>query len=744
MTDDRWLRVQQLFDEALARPEAEREPYLQSVCGNDPDLLHEVTTLLAHDRAVDPAFLEAPQPLASAPPRGAGGSTDPLVGTNVGGYEVKAVIGRGGMSTVYEAVQQNPRRVVALKVMKAGIASRSALRRFQFEAQLLARLLHPNIAQVYEAGTHDGGLDGVPYFAMEHVPGARSIIDYADHRMLGARERVELFAQVCDAVHHGHQRCIIHRDLKPANILVNETGQVKIIDFGVARATDADVAAATVVGELVGTLQYMSPEQCDADPHDLDLRTDVYSLGVVLYELLIGRLPYDSGGSSIYKATRVIKETAPARPSSVNRRLRGDIETIILKALEKDRDRRYQSAADLARDIRHYLNREPIEARPPNAWNASIRWVARHPVTVTAGACLTVGLLSLLGTWLGYAASVRSFYGEPHELAVDESRDVARLLSRGGMELATWEVPSPGAINEAALVKVPAEFGGGQLALLAYGAQRTHKHAGQVCAYLVSNGEYEDPTWTAQIEQEDLPRALAERGHAASLAGANKLFLAEIFGDVPGKEVVAVHDFGSSGIRAIRILDLEGKVLYQVWHNGHFSACHWMTGARLLVLAGDNCDALWQERGQPNAKNLRPWVVFALKPTLDFRSNQFLRTSGGESNLHPEWYRCLHYPFSELWIGDLRLTRPSLSKSGDLEVQLDFYLDENQHAGVGWAIDEHGEMVPGTRSGNDYYDRDASDVPLEEFFLGDLPPILSRKDDASGQKGSQDEAPQNR
>ncbi len=298
------------------------------------------------------------------------GSTAPgRMPKEIGRYHIKRVIASGGMGTVYEAVQEHPRRTVAVKVMKHGIASRSAMRRFEYESQILARLRHPGVAQVYEAGTHDDGSGAVPFFAMEYIPNAKPITQYAKEKKLGTRERLHLFGKVCDAVHHGHQKGIIHRDLKPSNILVDSTGQPRIIDFGVARATDSDLAVTTLqtdVGQLIGTVQYMSPEQCEADPHDLDTRSDVYALGVVLYELLCRKLPYDVSKVAVYEATRMVREHQPTRLSTIDRALRGDVETIVFKALEKDRERRYRSAADLADDISRYLTGEAVIARPPS------------------------------------------------------------------------------------------------------------------------------------------------------------------------------------------------------------------------------------------------------------------------------------------------------------------------------------------------------------------------------------------
>jgi tetratricopeptide (TPR) repeat protein len=364
----------------------------------------------------------------------------PAMPKRIGHYRLKRFIGSGGMAVVYLAVQEHPRRTVALKLMKAGVTSRSALRRFEYESQILARLRHPNIAQVYEAGTHDDGTGGVPYFAMEYIAGARPITEYASAKRLSARQRLELFTKVCDAVHHGHQKGIIHRDLKPGNILVDSSGEPKIIDFGVARATDSDMVVTTLqtdIGQLIGTVQYMSPEQCEADPADLDTRSDVYALGVVLYELLCGQLPYDVTHVAIHEAARLIREQSPMRPSTINRTLRGDMETITLKAMEKERERRYQSAGDLARDIQRYLNNELIEARPPSVFYQLRVLARRHRAAF--GAVMTVFAVLLAATVLSLIFAVQATNARQEALLAEQQAVLAYDAARRERDSATAE-----------------------------------------------------------------------------------------------------------------------------------------------------------------------------------------------------------------------------------------------------------------------------------------------------------------
>src|SRR5262245_37189801 len=282
---ERWRQIEDLYHAALEEDSARLPSCLDKACAGDEELLREVQSLLAQDNVVSP--IDRPLVHAERLNERLG------EGATVGRYRILRLVGEGGMGAVYEAEQQQPRRVVALKLIKPGLATPELLRRFEQEAQALGRLQHTGIAQIYEAGAADTGFGPQPYFAMEFIHG-QGFMDYAEAHQLETRQRLAIMAKICDAAHHAHQRGLIHRDLKPGNILVDETGQPKIVDFGVERVADSDARRTghTDMGQLVGTLAYMSPEQTLGDPLEVDTRSDVYALGMILYELLAGAPPY--------------------------------------------------------------------------------------------------------------------------------------------------------------------------------------------------------------------------------------------------------------------------------------------------------------------------------------------------------------------------------------------------------------------------------------------------------------------
>ena len=389
-SDERYERVRHLFDEAMDRPESERQAFLRDACSGDDDLRTEVEDLIA---AADKAesFMSD--------------SVHAMVGNRIGKYTIKGMIAEGGMGVVLRAEQEEPRRDVALKLVRTGKISKNAIRRFKLEAEVLGHLDHPGIAQIFDAATTDDGETEQPYFVMELIDG-EPLTKYADRKNLNTRERIKLMVLICDAIHHAHQKGIIHRDIKPANVLVREDGQPKVLDFGVARITDSDVHATTMhtdIGQVIGTLPYMSPEQVLGQHETLDTRSDIYALGVLAYELLTGQFPYELKGRTLPEAARIIAEEEASTLTTGGDTFPVDLETIVAKCLEKETNRRYGSAGELAADLRHFLNDEPITARPASAMYQFQKFARRNRRVVAVGfaglAVLVAGLVVSLTGW---------------------------------------------------------------------------------------------------------------------------------------------------------------------------------------------------------------------------------------------------------------------------------------------------------------------------------------------------------
>jgi WD40 repeat protein len=446
MSAGRQERLRALFDAALELPGPAREDLLQAQVGDD-NVVAEVRRLLASADDPSGSVIDGRQLVTVLAALCTVGQHGVESGARIGNYTLVRVIDEGGMGVVFEARQETPRRSVALKVMRDALATAGSQARFEREAEILGRLQHPGIAQVYESGLHRptaGGAAGlarrpVLFFAMEYVAEARSILAFSAAERLSVRARLELMARVCDAVQYAHQKGVIHRDLKPANILVDAGGNPKVIDFGVARATeDGRAVAQTVSGQMVGTLRYMSPEQCGGDPAEVDTRSDVYSLGVVLYELLTGQMPHDlsdPAAGGLPSVVRTIRESPARRGPLSAPGLRGDVGTIVLKALEKDRSQRYQSAGDLAEDLRRSLRHEPIRAHPPSSLY-QVRAFARRNRMLVGGSAATLAAL-VFGLMLAMGQLQRARNAERRARA--READMADLLYRtslGGADAA--------------------------------------------------------------------------------------------------------------------------------------------------------------------------------------------------------------------------------------------------------------------------------------------------------------------
>lgn len=430
-----------IFLEAIdIESEIDRKIYLQRACGDDANLLLRLERLIEvhfrEEAVVDRFLLDSFRPensdrtsLFTVPVSGVGFGEQGAVANArssdlVDGYRLMEQIGEGGFGIVFVAQQDRPvRRKVALKIVKKGMGSKEILARFEAERQALAMMDHPNIARVFDAGVHS---DGRPYFVMELVRGI-PITEFCDKAKLSIEKRLLLFIDVCSAVHHAHQKGIIHRDLKPSNILTtlyDDRAMVKVIDFGIAKAISQSLTDKTIYTRfmaLMGTPLYMSPEQAEMNGLDVDTRSDIYSLGVLLYEILTGATPFDRermDKAGLQELRHMILEEEPPRPSlrlsTLNNQrstisevrniapeklattLRGDLDWIVMKAIEKDRTRRYDSAAALSRDIERFLASEPIEARPPSSWYRCKKYISRNRLAFLASVAIALSLL--LGT----------------------------------------------------------------------------------------------------------------------------------------------------------------------------------------------------------------------------------------------------------------------------------------------------------------------------------------------------------
>ena len=428
----------------LADPAA-RNAFLETACGGDAALRARVEELLSAEAEAESFFREGSTAISLAglghqrswSSSAAGEAVLPRVhdeesvGTRIGRYKLVQKIGEGGCGVVYMAEQEEPvRRRVALKIIKLGMETKSVIARFEAERQALAMMDHPNIARVFDAGATERGS---PYFVMELVRGVR-ITKYCDRNRLGIRQRLDLFIQICHAIQHAHQKGIIHRDIKPSNIMVAMHDGVpvpKVIDFGISKATDARLAdriSFTAYAQIIGTPDYMSPEQADVSGLDIDTRSDIYSLGVLLYELLTGKTPFDTKellGAGLDDFRRTLREKAPPRPSDrlvllgrpgvdsladcrqtdpsrLYSLLRGDLDWIVMKALEKDHRRRYETANGLAMDIQRYLGCEPVTAHPAGSFYLFKKLVRRNRAVFAAVGAVAVALVIGLGTstWL--------------------------------------------------------------------------------------------------------------------------------------------------------------------------------------------------------------------------------------------------------------------------------------------------------------------------------------------------------
>lgn len=382
-------RLRQLFEEACDLETRDQREFLAQSCVDEPELQKRLEALLDLDTdehqvlpesEVMAGFLFHSEAGQVAQRDGGSAGRELSEGLRIGNYTILGTLGRGGMGTVYEARQDSPRRLVALKMLNPGITSRHLIERFKHEGQILGRLDHIGIGRIFESGTLEVHGTELPFYSMERIAG-ESITAHVSSQAIDRHGVLELVARVCDGLQHAHDKGVVHRDLKPDNILVDITGQPKILDFGVARIVNTETWISTLhtlPGQLIGTLPYMSPEQVSGRPDAVDHRSDIYAVGVLLYRLLAGRLPHDLREMSIPRATRVIQDDDPTRLRQIDKSLQGDLETVVERCLAKEPGRRYARAGDVASDLRRYSEQLPIGAKPITTFDHWVRFARRH------------------------------------------------------------------------------------------------------------------------------------------------------------------------------------------------------------------------------------------------------------------------------------------------------------------------------------------------------------------------------
>ncbi|MEW6356472.1 MAG: serine/threonine-protein kinase [Planctomycetota bacterium] len=503
-------------------------------------------------------------------------------------YEVIEEIARGGMGVVYKAKQKTPSRLIALKVMLQGaLATEDEKRRFLHEANAAARLKHPGIVPIYEVGESEGSY----YFTMEYVEG-QTLAKYLETHELTLKAKLDLFQRICEIVTHAHIQGVIHRDLKPSNIMIDKDGSPRILDFGLAKMTemgpDEHRSFVTMSGVVVGTLAYMSPEQTLGKPEEIDTRSDVYSLGVILYQMLTGAMPYPVDIPDPIETIRNIREREPKRPSTVMRILRDDLETIILKAIAKEKERRYQSAADLARDVDHYLRSEPIDARPPSAWYKFRKAVQRNKV---ASAATVVIILAFLVAffWVnaarkraereGYYAKILAAQAKIEEHHYIQARE---LLESCPMRLRSWEWGRLRYLCSSDFVKAKPFF----LALSAVAATPDGR------GVATGRGDNAMKAWDGQTGRE----LLTLKGHSGSVLAvgispdarcittASEDKTAKVWNVKTGQELLALKGHSDS-VRAVAVSP-DGKRIVTGSKDNTAKVWDGETGQKLLTLKG--------------------------------------------------------------------------------------------------------------------------------------------------------------
>jgi serine/threonine protein kinase len=647
----RAAHVRTCFERACELRDAAQVDYLAGLESKDADLAHKVRELLRYDQkrsALDTSIVQEGWMLDALP-------GDPLpMPEQVGPYRIIEKIAAGGMATVYRANDPSLRREIALKVLPATPNSERLTSRFRLESQILSQLDHPGIAKVYAAGAESLRGFGCFYFAMELIEG-RPFLEYIREERLDRVACIHLFLQVCDATEFAHSHGVIHRDLKPANILVNASGEAKLLDFGVARVDGQSLDTTTVEtidGRMIGTVTHVSPEQIAGDGAHLDRRTDVYSLGVLLYEAICGDSPYDLRGQSLAGAAQIVLAGRVRRPRSLGVQLAADLDAILGRALEAKPERRYSAVAELAADLRAFLAGKRVSAATNSRMRRWARALRRRPAAAAAASLLLV-LVSVFAAsgWLALR-----HWSNPHEIHTTNHGRVT-LRSSSTRILYEWDFHGNDRVRRAALIERPESLGGGKIVALAMTNEVDDpSRAGQVVFY-----DAFDPGGPALWNSSAIPVRPPIPGYLERpevRINVSPIWVDDFFPDRPGDEIAFFQTLDPYSPTVLRIVDTAGALLYQVWHDGTFTRLHLLKDSRRLIATGLNSEANWESRGHPGDDPLYPLVALALDLSSGYSNEQsWIVEDGAIIDPTVAWYR---------WFGPMESLGPLRQGSSSL------------------------------------------------------------------------------
>jgi predicted Ser/Thr protein kinase len=540
-------------------------------------------------------------------------SAQDLIGKQVGNYRVLRHIASGGMGSVYEAEQSAPRRHVALKVLDVPLLTEHARRRFELEVDILSKLRHPAIAQIYEAGIATIAGFERPYFSMDFISNASSILEFATSHELDQSRRVELFTEVCDAVQCGHDLGVVHRDLKPDNILIGETQRPTLIDFGVARVLESGQGSGpglTQDQRIVGTVQYMSPEQLAGHSHEVRFQSDVYSLGAVLFEMLCGVAPHDLKGLTFFQAAKRRIESPKLAPRTACPDLPKGLVAVLEMALATSPDKRYPSAGHLAKDLRAFLAHRPLLAQPPTFLSRVATAIQEHPRWATFTFCAIIGF-SVLGSTFGAAAY---YSNAPFALSIAPDEQSVVLRARSGTELHRW-----GKSGRVLLASILESEQLGRIA--AIGFLSTDLRSESFTGFSIF--PIDDPShriWGTSQFPLSPPSSVPLHEDGQFLPSICKLL--DLFPDHPGPEVLICTKFHPYSQTAIRIFSLSGELLYEVWHDGAIKGVSLGASPGTLECVSWYSWLRWDERGKGLHPQSSQAVHFRLTPREGHIANE--------------------------------------------------------------------------------------------------------------------------